>query len=67
MNDREVVHYQPHGRTTVCGAVRRAVDMGETNLAGFPKTTNISAVNCPKCREYIRGVVANWSKGIANV
>lgn len=59
MTKSEELHYRPHGKTTVCGAMNaffRTSDKA-VGLRGAPlMTTDISRVTCTKCITYIYSV-----------
>lgn len=63
LQDEQKTHYQPNGRTTVCGAVARHME----RLGGSPvgvlkikKTTDVSQVDCPGCMGYLFAVVRRF-------
>ena len=62
--DMTLRHYQPAGRSAVCGAKSRVIsriESGETQdkyaLLKVPTSSNIEQVECPLCREAIKRYV----------
>lgn len=61
-------HYQPAGRTAVCGAKRRAMDAAAAGLLErfaillVPTTTDVTKVSCPLCRDYLRRAVLSYPR-----
>jgi len=59
-------HYQPAGRTTICGAIRRVIiradacEVGTDCIRKVLKTTDLARVNCPHCQACIRALAAAW-------
>ena len=59
-------HYQPAGKSAVCGAKSRAVDAeaaGETErfaILRVPTTSDVTKVECPHCREWLRRVILSY-------
>lgn len=66
--DLERRHYQPSGKTTLCGARARVFEdiaAGRVTdtwaVMKIPTTTDVRLVECPLCGRLISTIVEKWS------